>query len=192
MSRGQEYLTRAELVREIERRSPDERGGRRWARSSREGAEVGAPRQGLWMARERLGGTGRCRHARLTSSRRSFSSTARSRSSTRRADTKSSRSSVSGHDAQSFMRPAPWLRPGRHASEAPVARAPGCLTSWPTPMSNFRSCTQARRRPRSMTLRSTSCMCRCRFRPSPRLSGERDVVVTELAAERGGGSGRVP
>ena len=28
---------------------------------------------------------------------------------------------------------------------------------------------------------------RCRFRPSPRLSGERDVVVTELAAERGGG-----
>lgn len=31
-----------------------------------------------------------------------------------------------------------------------------------------------------------------RLRPSPRLSGERDVVVTELAAERGSGLGRVP
>jgi hypothetical protein len=31
-----------------------------------------------------------------------------------------------------------------------------------------------------------------RFRPSPCLSGERDVVATEFAAERGGGSGRVP
>jgi hypothetical protein len=74
----------------------------------------------------------------------------------------------------------------------PRARAPGCLTSWPRQMASFRSCTQARRRPRSMTLRSTSCVCRRRFRPSPRLSGERDVVVTELAAERGGGLGRVP
>jgi hypothetical protein len=56
--------------------------------------------------------------------------------------------------------PAPWPRPGRRACEALVAREPGCLTSWPRPMSNFRSCTQARRRLRSMTLRSTSCMCR--------------------------------
>jgi hypothetical protein len=88
--------------------------------------------------------------------------------------------------------PAPWPRPGRRACQALVARAPGCLTSWPRPMSSFRSCTQARRRLRSMTLRSTSCMCRYRFRPSPRLSGERDVMATEFAAERGGGLGRVP